>query len=70
MKHTTVAYGVQAVTLTSSMNQPSSVTEQSVIVVKPMRTLRPAQPVEVPVTALQAASRFTVVVVKALERPV
>ena len=55
-------YGVQAVTVTLSRNQPSSVTEQSVIDVKPTRTARPAQPVVPPVAALQAASRSTVVV--------
>ena len=33
-----VSYGTQAVTATSSRNQPSPVTEQSVIEVKPMRT--------------------------------
>src|SRR6185295_3297008 len=58
------AYGVQAVTATSSRNQPSPVTPQSVIDVKPMRTLRPAQPVLNPVAMLQAASRFTVVLTK------
>ena len=56
-----VRYGVQAVTVTSSRNQPVLVTVQSVIAVKPMRTDWPAQPPVPPVAALQAASRSIVV---------
>jgi hypothetical protein len=53
-------YGVQAVTVTLSRNHPSSFAEQSVIEVKPMRTLRPAQPPAPPVIALHIASRSPV----------
>ena len=56
--------------MTLSRNQPSSVTEQSVIEVKPMRTDWPAQPPEPPVAMLQAASRSTVVDTKLVWAPV
>jgi len=46
---------VQAETWTSSRNQPSSVTEQSVIETKAMRRLWPAQPPDSPVIAGRAA---------------
>src|SRR6185295_428877 len=66
----TIRYGTQAVTDRSSRNQPSPVTEQSVIDVKPMRTDWPAQPPLPPVARLHAASRSTVVLVKVLAVPV
>ncbi|HEY0781761.1 MAG TPA: FkbM family methyltransferase, partial [Thermoanaerobaculia bacterium] len=62
-------YGVQAVTVTSSRNQPVDVVEQSVIVVNPMCTVLPAQPPVVPV-ALQAASKSIVVFVIVDDAPV